>query len=150
VRYSTVLVLAASLLFPAVAPAQIYECINARGAREFAQVCSPGTVRQREVMRGDEVPAAVPEPKSSAQQDAEFRKRLQERQDAEAKVAADRAKADEVERNCTMARAQLKGLLEGQRIQRLEPDTGARINLGDDERALETERQRTQVEQWCK
>lgn len=142
--------LAALCLLPAAAPAQIYECVNARGAREFAQICPPGTVRQRQVTRSDEPPQAAPEAKSAAQQDAEFRKRLQERQDAEAKAAENRAKAEEAERNCTQARAQMKALLEGQRMQRIDPDTGERINLGDEERAADAARQQKLVELWCK
>jgi hypothetical protein len=143
--------LLAAALWPGSASAQIYECIDARGAREFAQVCSPGTVRQRQVSRDDDAtPAAAPETKSTAQQEIEFKKRLQERQDAEAKAAADRAKAEEAERNCAQARVQLKALLEGQRMQRLDPVTGDRVNLGDEERAADAARQQKLVEQWCK
>lgn len=149
-RHSTVLLLAASALISGTAVAQIYECTDARGARQYAQICPVGTVNQREVARTDEAPAAAPDVKSTAQQDAEFRMRLQQRQEAEAKAADERAKAEEAARNCTMARAQLKALLEGQRMQRIDPATGARINLGDDERTVDAARQRTLVEQWCK
>ena len=140
--------LAVLCLLPAAAQAQIYECVNARGAREFAQVCPAGTVRQRQLTRSD-VPPPPPDTKSAAQQDAEFRKRLQERQDAEAKAAENRSKTEEAERNCTQARTQLKALLEGQRMQRIDPDTGERINLGDEERAADAARQQKLVEQWC-
>lgn len=144
--FGTLAVLAAT-----EAPAQIFECINARGAREFAQVCPPGTVRQRQISRGDDpaTPAAA-DGKSPAQLDVEFRKRQQERQEAEAKAAENRGKAEEAERNCAQARTQLKGLLEGQRIQRVDPDTGERSFLGDEERAAEADRQRLLVAQWCK
>jgi hypothetical protein len=149
-RRSTALLFAAAAFVSAQAPAQIYECIDARGAREFAQVCSPGTVSQRQVHRGDESPGAVPGAKSLPQQDVEFKKRLQERQDAEAKASSERAKTEEADRNCTQARTQLKGLLEGQRMMRVDPDTGDRVNLGDEERAADAERQQKLVEQWCK
>jgi hypothetical protein len=144
--------LLAVALWPAAAAAQIYECIDARGAREFAQVCSPGTVRQRQISRDDDPPPPPPaaESRSTAQQEIEFKKRLQERQDAEAKAAADRARAEEAERNCAQARVQLKALLEGQRMQRLDPVTGDRVNLGDEERAADAARQQKLVEQWCK
>jgi len=144
-------VVAAAALLSVAAQAQVFECIDARGAREFAQICPAGTVRQRQVSRDDDAaPAAAPETKSTAQQEAEFKKRLQDRQDAEAKAAADRAKAEDAERNCGQARAQLKALLEGQRMQRLDPVTGERINLGDEERAVDAARQQKLVEQWCK
>ena len=150
---SSNLTLAAALvaaLSAATAQAQIYECTDARGARQFAQFCPAGTVRQREVVRGDEVPVAAPDVKSSAQQEVDFKKRMQQRQEADAKAAEMRGKTDEAERNCGMARMQLKGLLEGQRMQRLDPDTGERINLGDAERAADAERQQALIEQWCK
>ena len=35
-------------------------------------------------------------------------------------------------------------------MQRLDPDTGERINLGDTERAADAERQQALIEQWCK
>lgn len=140
---------AAATLLCGAAQAQIYECIDARGAREFAQVCPAGTVRQREVVRAEE-PSPAGNTKSTAQQDAEFRKRQLERQESAAKVAEDSAKKDEAERNCTQARATLKGLVEGQRMLRVDPDTGERIFLGDEDRAAEAERQRAVVEQWCK
>lgn len=141
--------LAAANLLCGAAQAQIYECTDARGAREFAQICPPGTVRQREVVRAEE-PAPAANTKSTAQQDAEFRKRMLERQDSAAKAADESAKKEEAERNCTQARATLKGLVEGQRMLRVDPNTGERTFLGDEERASEAERQRAVVEQWCK
>ena len=67
-----------------------------------------------------------------------------------AKAAEESAKKEEAVRNCTQARAQMKALLEGQRMSRIDPDTGERINLGDAERAADAERQRALIEQWCK
>jgi Domain of unknown function (DUF4124) len=144
------LLLATLLLASAAVSAQVFECTDARGAREYSNVCPPGTVRQRALTRTDDVPPPPVEAKSTAQEDAEFRKRQQERQDAEAKANEDRIKAEEAERNCTIARTQLRGLLEGQRMQRIDPDTGERINLGDEDRAVEAERQQQLVAQWCK
>jgi hypothetical protein len=142
--------LAAALLASAAATAQVFECTDARGGREYANVCPPGTVKQRALTRGDDAPAPPSESKSTAQQDAEFRKRQQERQDAEAKAAEERGKSEEAERNCSNARLQLRGLQEGQRMQRIDPDTGERINLGDEDRAVEAARQQQLVAQWCK
>jgi len=143
---------AALTLPPQVLHAQIFECVNARGAREFAQVCPPGTVRQRQVGRGDEAPAPAPaaEPKSPALQEIEFRKRAQERQEAEARAAGERSKKEDAERNCNQARSQLRALQDGQRLQRVDPDTGERVVLGDDDRAADAARQQALVEQWCK
>ena len=83
-------------------------------------------------------------------QDAEFRKRTLERQEAETKAAQDKAQADEFARNCVEARTQLRAVEEGQRMQRFDPVTGERIQFGDDERVEEAERQRRAIAQWCK
>lgn len=145
---------AAAMLLPPALHAQVFECVNARGAREFAQVCPPGTVRQRQIGRSDEAPASAPvpaaEPKSPALQEIEFRKRAQERQDAEAKAAEERSKKEDAERNCNQARSQLRALQDGQRMQRVDPDTGERVVLGDEDRAADAARQQALVEQWCK
>ncbi len=137
-----------------VAAAQIFECTNASGGKEYAQYCPPGTVQQRQIAGGGEpgAPAAGGSalPKSLDQQDVEFRKRLLERQEGEAKSAEEKSKAESVERSCIGARSRLKALQDGQRMSRMDPDTGERIQFGDEERAAETERQLKLVEQWCK
>ena len=133
-----------------VAAAQIYECTDAKGAKEYAQSCPPGTVKQRQVVEGGSAGAPAAGPKTIDQQEIEFRKRLLERQEAEAKEAQERAKAEEAERNCTAVRSTLKALQEGQRMSRMDPDSGEIIRFGDEERAAETERQLKQFEVWCK
>ena len=148
------LLFAAAALLSTAPHAQVFECVDARGAREFAQVCPPGTVRQRQLGRADEASATAPapaaEPKSPALQEIEFRKRLQERQDAEAKAAEECGKKEDAERNCNQARSQLRALQDGQRMQRTDPDTGERTVLGDDDRAADIARQQSLIEQWCK
>jgi hypothetical protein len=144
-----------------VASAQVFECTNAGGVKEFAQFCPPGTVHQRQIGKsgvsmGGEAGAADPAgasgaaPKSTDAQDVEFRKRMFERQDAEAKAAQEKARAEEAEKNCLIARAQLQAVQDGQRMSRFDPATGERVQFGDDERAEETDRQRKAIEQWCK
>jgi hypothetical protein len=63
-----------------VAAAQIYECTNAKGGKEYAQSCPPGTVKQRQVVEGGAAgaPAAggAAGPKAIDQQEIEFRKRF--------------------------------------------------------------------------
>jgi hypothetical protein len=142
------------------AAAQVYECTNAKGVKEFAQFCPPGTVQQRQVGKsGDSggdagavnpAGAGSPAPKSIEVQDVEFKQRMLERQEAETKAAQEKERADESERNCAEARAQLQAVLDGQRLERFDPATGERIRLGDDERADEAERQRQAVTRWCK
>ena len=150
-RAARLAVLMASVLGASAAFAQILECTDARGAREYAQVCPPGTVKQRQLQRGDDAPPPPSaDTKSPAQLDAEFRKRLSEREAAEAKAAEERTQKETAERNCTQARVQLKALVEGQRMQRIDPVTGERIFLGDDERAADAAQQQKLIDQWCK
>ena len=142
-------------LMAGVASAQVFECINAKGVKEYAQFCPPGTVQQREVLKersGAEEPSGTSRepPKSIEARDVEFRKRLLERQEAEAKAAQEKTQAEEAERNCNEARNQLKALQDGQRMTRIDPVTGERVNFGDEERADDAERQRKAMSEWCK
>jgi len=141
-------------VFASVASAQVFECTNARGVKEFAQFCPPGTVQQRQIGKasesGAESPAPAAAPPSVEAQDVEFRKRLLERQEAETKAAQEKARAEEAERNCLEARSQLQAVQDGVRMSRFDPETGERVQFGDDERAEEAERQRKAIEQWCK
>lgn len=152
-------ILIATVLAANIAAAQVYECTNARGVKEFAQFCPPGTVQQRQVGRSSEsgdagaaspAGASAPAPKTIEMQDVEFKKRVLERQDAETKAAQEKEQADEFERNCRESRGQLKALEDGMRMERIDPATGERIQFGDSERAEEAERQRRAVAQWCK
>jgi hypothetical protein len=141
-------------IFAPAAAAQVFECTDANGVRQYAQFCPPGTVQQRQVSRGGEgsgeTGAAGPAPKSINAQELEFRKRLLERQDAETKATQEQARAEEFERNCVEARTQLQAAEEGQRLQTFDPATGERVQMGDEERAAEVERQRKSIAQWCK
>src|SRR3954465_38897 len=72
-----------------IAAAQVYECTDAAGARQFAQFCPPGTVQQRQVSKAGEAgEAARTTPKSIDLQGAEFKLRAREREEAE-EIAAE-------------------------------------------------------------
>ena len=136
-----------------MAAAQVFECTNAAGIKEYADFCPPGTVQRRQVGRSESAPgapAAAPAAKSSELLDAEFRQRARERQDAEAKADQEKAKTEEFERNCVEARAQLQALLDGQRMQRFDSATGERIAYTDQDRTEAVERQRVAITQWCR
>lgn len=152
--WRSILVCVLTTLAPAAA-AQVFECVDARGVKQYAQFCPPGTVQQRQVVKEGDAGAASPAgagaaPKSIELQGAEFRKRQYEREEAETKAAQEKTQAEEAERNCLEARAQLKFVLEGQRMLRFDPVTGERIQFGDEERADEAERQRKAISVWCK
>ena len=138
-----------------LAVAQVFECTNAGGVKQYAQACPAGTVQQRQVIKGGE-PApnatspAIAAPKSLEMQEAEYRLRLKERQEKEAQAAEDKLRADEAEANCLEARTQLQAVQSGQRMQRFDPATGERIVYSDDDRVEAIERQRKAVGVWCK
>lgn len=139
-----------------IAAAQVFECTNAAGVKEYAQFCPPGTVQKRQITKGAEsggdagtaTPGAAP--KSIPVQDVEFRQRMLERQEAEKKAGQEQARAEEFERNCEEARAGLQAVQGGQRLQHFDPATGERLNYTDEELAEAAERQRKAIAQWCK
>lgn len=141
-----------------IAAAQVFECTNAAGVKQYADFCPAGTVQRRQIGKGEsgtEVGATKPAgagaaPKSIELQDAEFRQRTQQRQEAETKAAQEQARAEESERNCLEARTQLQSVEDGQRLQRYDPVTGERINFGDEDRAVAAETQRQAIARWCK
>ena len=144
----------AALLFATGALGQIMECIDAKGGKTLAQFCPPGTVK--EIKRGGgptggaAPAAAAAAPKSLAEQDAAFKKRNLERQEAEAKGEKEKADARIAERNCNDARGQLRQLQDGSRISRTDPNTGERIVLEEKDRPAEMANAQKSVDTWCK
>ena len=144
----------AAMLLAGAAAGQIMECVDVKGNKEYAQVCPPGTVKETKVMKSSagasSSGAAAPAGKSLSERDAEFRKRNLERQEAEAKAAKESAESKDAERNCNDARSQLKGLQEGLRIARTDPNTGERSFLEDKDRPAEITNAQKTVDNWCK
>jgi hypothetical protein len=136
------------------ASGQIVECIDAKGAKTMAQFCPPGTVKEVKRASGGTTsgPASAPAPagKSLAEQDAAFRKRTLERQEAETKSEKEKAESKSAERNCSDARAQLKQLQDGMRVSKLDPATGERNFLEDKDRPAEIANAQKAVDGWCK
>ena len=145
-----------AMLLAGHATAQVLECVDAKGKKEYAQTCPPGTVKETKLMKsgGDAAGAGTAKPapaaKSLAERDAEFRKRSLERQETEAKADKEKAESKEAERNCNDARAQLKQLQDGMRIARIDPKTGERAFLEDKDRPAEIASAQKAVDSWCK
>jgi hypothetical protein len=147
----------ALLLAAGAAAGQVMECFDAKGTKTIAQFCPPGTVKENKLMKGGAGPAssgtagtaAPAKGKSLAEQDAEFKKRTLDRQEAEKKSEKEKSDAKDLDRNCLDARAQLRALQDGQRIQRTDPKTGERIVLDDKERPNEIANAQRAVDQWC-
>ena len=145
----------AAMLVAGAAAGQILECVDAKGNKEYAQTCPPGTVKETKLMKGGtgasspRTGASAPATKSLAERDAEFRKRNMERQEAEAKAEKAKAESKDAERNCNNARSQLRALQEGQRIARFDPNTGERSFLSDEDRPAEIANAQKAVDSWC-
>jgi len=146
-------------LFSGVATAQILECVDAKGRKEFANQCPPGTTEVRKIMKsgvgtpsagGAASPAPAAANKSVAEQEADFRKRQNERQENDAKATKDKAEADDRRRQCEQSQSQLKALEGGQRMGKFDPKTGERTILTDSERPAEIDQARKSVQTWCK
>jgi len=140
----------AALLAAGTAAGQVLECVDAKGNKEYAQTCPPGTVKETKLMKSSAGAAPGAAAKSLAEREAGFRKRTMERQEADAKAEKEKADAKITERNCIDARSQLRQLQDGQRIVRIDPNTGERSYLTDDERPAEIENARKAVASWCK
>ncbi len=87
-------------------------------------------------------------PKTIAEREMEFRKRQQERAEAEKKLADEQAQAARKSQECERARGYLRSLEEGQRIARTDSQ-GNREVLDDAQRAAEIQRMREVVARNC-
>ena len=130
--------------------AQIYECIDATGNREFAQKCAPGTLRQKEVATIEAAtPSAPSAPQTSYQeQDRAFRERELARAAADNK---ERAAAETAAKNCGSARARLASIENARRVTGAsDPQTGQARYLDDNERVAAMQKARDAVAASCK
>jgi len=92
--------------------------------------------------------AAQPAPRSVAEQEMEFRKRQQERADAEKKAQDEQNKAAAKAAECERARGYLRAIEEGQRVVRTDA-AGNREFLDDSQRAAEVDRTRRIIQSSC-
>ena len=137
-------------ILPLRAPAQIFECVDANGKKEFAQKCSPGTVKQREVAKGGAGNSGASSAPQTSYKEEEyaFRQRQLEREANETKA---RALAENDANRCQAARAQLAGLESASRVSNgTDPQTGQPRYLDDAERAAITAKARNTVSALCK
>jgi hypothetical protein len=129
------------------------ECVDAKGARLYTDICPPGTTQRRELVKPGEGASATTggaPPKTLQEQEIGFRKRQLERDEAAAKDEQANAKAAENAEQCNQVRGSLKALEGGYRMDRTDPDTGERTVMGDEERAAEIAKAREQEKLWCK
>jgi hypothetical protein len=132
------------------ASAQIFECVDAGGKIEFAQKCSPGTVRQREVAKSGagNLDGAAPPQTSYKEEEQAFRRRQYER---EAEENKERTAAATAEKKCAAARSRVVSLENARRVRGgNDPQTGQARYLDDNERAAAVQQARDSVAAYCK
>ena len=138
------------LAAPLAAHGQLMKCIGKDGRVEYASQCPPGTQEIRTGIRN--VPSASPpsaQQKSLAERDAEFRKRLMEREDTRQKEEKKTTESQEKRAACEQAQTYLKSLETGNRIARVDPKTGERVFLEDPDRPAEVAKARRAVQSNC-
>lgn len=142
----------ALLVAAAPASAQLLKCVGKDGKVEYAAQCPSGTREQQTGIRN--APAApskgsaAPQ-KSLAEREADFRKRQTEGAEAREKAEKTAAEKEQNREACVNAKANLTALQEGQRISKIDPKTGERVFVQDEERPAEIARAQKLVQSNC-
>lgn len=149
-RLLTVVSWCAVTMWTTYSSAQVIECTDANGKKTFASECPSGTVKQRALSNGGT--SALPEGGGQAQpsykeQDAAFRKRQIEKQEAEAKAKEDYVTAL---KECSNARGHLLDLKSHLQVGVIDPFTGNRRMLTEEQRVAEIKKAQEVVDQVCK
>ena len=149
-----------AVAFSAAAMAQAYKWTDKSGRVQYGDV-PPGdasnVTRLKAPPSGYAPAAAAPEAKKDAGKDKDkaltpeqaFKKRQQERAEAEQKADKDRAEADQKRANCESAQASLRQLQSGQRVATVNA-AGERVFIDDEQRSREIQRAQQSVSSWCK
>lgn len=130
---------------------QTYKWRDASGRIQYSDTPPPPGARDVQQLKAVPTPpsAGAASTPSYADQDAAFRKRLAEKQEADAKRAKEAEDESIRARNCEQARGQLAGIDSGQRMVRLTAQ-GERIALDDAARAQARADAVKAIETWCK
>ena len=148
------------MAFSALAMAQAYKWTDKSGRIQYGDV-PPGdasnVTRLKAPPSGYAPAPAAPEAKQDAGKDKDkaltpeqaFKKRQQERADAEQKADKERAEADQKRVNCESAQASLRQLQSGQRVATVNA-AGERVFIDDEQRSREIQRAQASVSSWCK
>ena len=141
----------AVMLLPGIAAAQINKCLDAGGKTVgYATECPAGTRAEQTNIKSKPAAAGGIEQKSTAERDADFRKRQAEKREAAEKAEKKSAEADQRKRACEDAQAYLKSLQARQRITKTDPKTGERAFLADSDYPAEIARAERNVAGHCK
>ena len=142
------------VLAPLSAQAQLLKCVGKDGKIEYAAQCPTGTKEQQTGIKNTkEGPTASDKStaqKSLAERDADFRKRQTDQQAAATKKAGESKDAEARKANCDNAKSHLTAVESGERILKVDPTTGERSYLDDNERKRALAQARASVDNWCK
>lgn len=117
--------------------AQILECVDSHGRKEFAATCPPGTVSQKE-LRAKGAAAAEPDAQPDWQeQERAYQQRRMQREAAEADADKKQRQDQAIERRCASARRAMEQLQSGRRLRWVDRATGERPVMTDAEHAAE-------------
>jgi len=119
------------------AQAQILECVDAEGRKEFAAVCPPGTVSQKPFRPRGAAGDATAAPQDWQEQERAFQQRRLQREAAEADAQKKQRQEQAAERRCASARRAMEQLQSGRRLRWVDKATGERIVMTDAEHAAE-------------
>ncbi|MPZ47518.1 MAG: DUF4124 domain-containing protein [Betaproteobacteria bacterium] len=131
---------------------QTYKWRDASGRIQYSDTPPPPGAKDVQQLRKAPAPpasATPPASKSITDRDAEFRKRLVEKKEAEAKQAKAADDEQTRARNCTQATGQLAALESGGRMVQLNAQ-GERIALDDAGRERAKQEAQHAIESWCK
>jgi hypothetical protein len=147
----------AVLLLPLVAAAEIYQWKDADGKTQYSDQPPPAAARQERTITPRLAPAAVSTgaaptsaPRSYQDQEAAFKERKVQEEEANARQDKTQSTAEERKRNCEMAQGNLKNIQVGGRQVRYDPQTGGRVYLSEEEIALSLKDAQRSVDEWCK
>jgi hypothetical protein len=136
-----------------------YVWLDEKGVKQFSDMPPPSSIPASRILKqpGVSMPAAAPVASSSpeakpqvttAEKNAEFRKRQTERAEKEKKAAEEAKVASEKARNCERAQEYHRALESGERISRTDKN-GERSFLSDEQRAREVRESRRVLDE-CK
>jgi hypothetical protein len=153
------LMIALVAAFSSAATAQLYKWNDRNGHVQYGDTPpadAQNVTRLKAPPRGSAPAPAAPDAKKDAAAkdkaltpEEAFKKRQQERTEADQKAAKERADADTKRTNCEQAQANLRQLQSGQRISTVN-SAGERVFLDDDARASALSRAQKSAADWCK
>ena len=159
-RARHILILLASLVASVAIAGQVFEWVDASGRKHFSDQPPPGVNATPIGVRTQAPRATTPpaggaadkvdqKPQTWVEKNEAYEKQREENAENTAKANAEAAEEQRRQQACEDARAQLKLLQSGVRVQRMNDD-GERVVLDDAARAEEAARARDNIEKACK